>query len=57
MKVYAEQKLQEDINIPFSNKTVRRKKMWDYYNDEKTIVGIENFYSRDIKKFGYERPF
>ncbi len=57
MKAYAEQKMQEDVNIPFSNSTLRTKNLCEYYSDVSTIEGVEDFYARDIKVLGYNRPF
>lgn len=57
MKVYAEEKMQEDVNIPFSNSTSRTKNLSEYYSDVNTIEGVEYFYGRDIKVLGYNRPF
>ena len=57
MREYAETKIQEKVEIPFSNSTSRRKNIQDYYRDDKTINGIEEFYHRDIANLGYNRPF
>jgi|LUMJ01.1.fsa_nt_gb hypothetical protein len=57
MKVYAERKMQEDVDIPFFNTTSRNKKLYEYYSDDETLKGVENFYHRDIKNLGYIRPF
>ena len=57
MQEYAEAKIQEKVEIPFSNSTSRRKNLQDYYSDDKTINGIEEFYHRDIESLGYIRPF
>ena len=57
MKVYTEEKMQEDVNIPFSNSTSRTKNLSEYYSDVNTIEGVEDFYARDIKVLGYNRPF
>lgn len=57
MQVYAEEKMQEDVNIPFSNSSSRTKSLSEYYSDVNTIEGVEYFYGRDIKVLGYDRPF
>lgn len=57
LKLYAEAKTDKEVVIPISNVTSLTKKLDDYYNDYKTLEGVENFYERDIKTLGYTRPF
>lgn len=49
--------MQENIDIPFFNMTSRNKKLYEYYSDDETLKGIEDFYHRDIENLGYSRPF